>query len=63
MTPKEEALSLDQIKAQIKRNINPTDIKVGIKAIRTIREGRIIIETGSEEKMNKLSSEIDNKLG
>ena len=62
LTPKQEALSPDQIKTQLKRNINPTDIKVGIKAIRAIREGRII-ETGSEEEMNKLSSETDNKLG
>ena len=48
---------------QLKRDINPTDIKVGIKAIRTIRDGQIQIETGSEEEMNTLKSEIDTKLG
>jgi hypothetical protein len=63
LTPKDEALSPEQIKTQLKQNINSTDIKVGIKAIRTIREGRIIIETGSEGEMNTLRSEIDSKLG
>jgi hypothetical protein len=63
LTPKDEALSADQIKVQLKRHINPTDIRVGIKAIRTLREGRIIIETGTEEEMNTLSMEIDIKLG
>jgi small-conductance mechanosensitive channel len=62
LTPKVEALSPDQIKTQLKRNINPTDIKVGIKAIGTIREGRIIIETGSEEEVNKLNSELTTSL-
>jgi len=62
-TPKDEALISDQIKTQLKRHINPTDIKVGTKAIRTIRDGRILIETGSEEEMNTLKSEIDTKLG
>jgi hypothetical protein len=38
LTSKDEALTLEQIKTQLKRSINPTDIKVGIKAIRTIRE-------------------------
>jgi hypothetical protein len=53
-------LTADQIKTQLKRYINPTDIKVGIKAIRTFR-GRII-ETGTEDEVNTLSTEIDNKL-
>jgi len=48
LTPKDESLTPEQIKAQLKRNINPTDIKVGIKAIKTIRDRGILIETGSE---------------
>ena len=47
LTPKDESLTPEQIKAQLK-NINPTDIKVGIKAIKTIRDRGILIETGSE---------------
>ena len=60
LTPKYESLTPEQIKAQLKRN-NPTDIKVGIKAIKTIRDRGI--ETGSEENMNKLTTEINTRLG
>jgi len=44
-------------------NINPTDIRVGIKAVKTIRENGILVETGSEEERNTLISKIINKLG
>jgi hypothetical protein len=33
LKPKEEAITPEQIKLQLKKNINPTDIKVGIKAV------------------------------
>jgi hypothetical protein len=39
------------------------DIKVGIKAVKTIRGKGLIIETGSKEERNILSTEISNKLG
>jgi len=38
-----------------------TDIKVVIKAIKTIRQKGILIETGSEEEMNKLTTEINTR--
>ena len=60
---KDETTTLEQIKQQLKMNINPMDIRVGIKAVKTIREKGIIVETGSEEERNTLSSEIVNKLG
>jgi hypothetical protein len=44
-------------------NINPTNIRFGIKSVKTIRENGILFETGSEEERNTLSSEIINKLG
>ena len=55
--------SPEQIKLQLKKDINPTDIKVGIKTLKTLRDGRIIIETGSEEEINTLSSAISTKCG
>jgi hypothetical protein len=60
---KDETITPEQIKVQLKMNINPTDIKVGIKAVKTFRERGILIETGSEEERNTLSKEISNKLG
>jgi len=38
LTPKDEDLSPELIKIQLKKNIHPTDIKVGIKAVKTIRD-------------------------
>jgi len=45
---KNNSQSTEQIKSQMK-DINPTDIKVGIKALKTLRDGRILIKRGSEE--------------
>jgi len=61
-TPKDESLTPEKMKAQLKRNINPTDNKVGIKAIETIRDMGIIIETGSEVELYKLTTEINTRI-
>jgi len=63
LKPKEETITPEQIKLQLKKSINPTDIRVGIKAVKTIRDRGLVIETGSEEERNILSTEISNKLG
>jgi hypothetical protein len=63
MKVKEDTLTPEQIKLQLRENINPTDIKVGIKAIIPTKDKGILIETGSEEKINSLSLEINSKLG
>jgi hypothetical protein len=60
---KDNETSPEQVKNRLKREINPTDIKVGIKTFKNLRDGRIIIETGSEEETNSLSSEIIIKCG
>jgi hypothetical protein len=59
---KDNCKSPEQIKLQL-MDINPTDIKVGIKTLKTLWDGRIIIETGSEEEINSLSSAIITKCG
>ena len=60
---KDDTISPERIKLQLKKNINPTDIKVSIKAVKTISDRGILIETGSEEEINSLSSEISTKFG
>jgi hypothetical protein len=47
----------------LKKDINPADIKVGVKTFKTLRGGKILIETGSEEEINSLSSAISTKCG
>jgi len=41
----------------------PTDIKVGIKTLKTLQDGRILIETCCEEEINSLSRAINTKCG
>ena len=60
---KDETTTPEQIKQQLKMNISLTDIRGGIKAVKAIRVKGILVETGSEEGRNTLSSEIINKLG
>jgi hypothetical protein len=48
LKPKEEAITLEQIKLQLKKNNNPTGIKVGIKAVKTIRDRGILLKIGWE---------------
>ena len=60
---KDNEKSPEQIKLQLKKEINQTDIKVGIKTFKTLRDGRIIIERRSEEEINSLSSAISTKCG
>jgi len=47
----------------LKKEINPTNIKVGIKTLKTIRDGRLATERSSEEEINSLISAISTKFG
>jgi hypothetical protein len=63
LKPKDTTTTPEQIKSQLKNSINPTEIKVGIKALKTIKDKCLIIETESEEESSILYAEIRNKLG
>ena len=45
----------------MKSKINPTDIKVGISTLKTLRDGRVQIETGSKEEIDTLQKDINDK--
>jgi hypothetical protein len=53
--------SQEQMKLQMNKNINSTVIKVRIKTFKTLRRGRILIETGSEREIRSLSYAISTK--
>ena len=53
----------DTIKEMLKSQINPTTIKVGIRSIRTLRDGRVQIERGSNQEAETLTNSIRNKIG
>jgi hypothetical protein len=53
----------EKIKEMLKSNINPTEIKVGIGSLKTLRDGRVQIETGSIQEAETLTNNIKDKLG
>ena len=42
----------------LKSQINPTEIKVGKGPIKTLRDGRVLIETGSIQEAETLTNSI-----
>ena len=47
----------------LKSNINPTEIKVGIGSLKTLRDGRVQIATGSIQEAETLTKNIKDKVG
>jgi hypothetical protein len=52
----------DSIKQLLKTNINPSEIKVGVKTFKSCNGG-VIIETNSKEQIEALDQEIRAKCG
>ena len=53
----------ETIKEMLKTQINPAEIKVGIESVKTLREGRVQIETCSVQEAEILTNSIKDKLG
>jgi len=53
----------ETIKEMMKSQINSAEIKVGIEPIKTLRDGRVLIETGSVQEAETLENSITDKLG
>jgi hypothetical protein len=53
----------ETIKEILKIQINPAEIKVGIESVRTLRDGRVQIETGSVQEAKTLTNSIKDILG
>ena len=47
----------------LKSKINPTEIKVGIRSIKTLKDGKVQIETSSIQEAETLTKNIKEKLG
>jgi hypothetical protein len=58
-----ESKSMDIIKDILKSNINPTEIKVGINSLKSFNNGKVQIETGKKEGIDKLTRDIYEKCG
>jgi hypothetical protein len=53
----------ETIKYVLKTKINPTEMKVGIKTLKSLRDGWVVIEVGSIDETNLLSATIRDKCG
>lgn len=51
----------EDIKKVIKTNVNPTNVKVGVCAMKSLRDGRVMIETSSKEEIERLTTAINEK--
>ena len=55
--------SPEATKTLLRTKINPTQIKVGIKTFKSLKDGSVLIETGSKEEINLLRSSISDQCG
>lgn len=51
----------DAIKNIIKTSVNPTSMQVGICALKSLKNGRVIMETKSKEDIEMLCTNINDK--
>jgi len=58
-----ENQSSETIKGLIKPKINPTEIKVGINTFKSLKNGKVLIETNSKEEIEALGKVINVKRG
>lgn len=56
-----EHLPPDTIKGLLKTKINPTEMKVGINTFKSLKNGRVLIETNSKEELEALEKDINAK--
>jgi hypothetical protein len=53
--------SPETIKGLLKSKINPTEIKVGINTFKSLKNGKVLIETNSKEEIKVLEKDINSK--
>ena len=56
-------LSTEEVKNALRTKVNPMVMKVGIKTLKSLKDGRVLVEAGTTEEINKLSQTIQDKCG
>jgi hypothetical protein len=51
----------DAIKGLLKSKINPTEMKVGINTFKSLKNGRVLIQTNSKQEIELLEKDINAK--
>jgi hypothetical protein len=55
--------SPETIKSILKSNVSPTEMKVGVKSLKSLRDSRVLIEVGSVDETKLLNAYINAKCG
>lgn len=55
--------SAEAVKTVLKSKVNPTALNVGIKTFKSLKDGRVLIETVSKNEIEILNSTINSKCG
>jgi hypothetical protein len=63
VVPKNAGTGPSDLKTQLKKKINPANLKLGINSIRNISRGGILMEVVSQKDAEILSKEINDKMG
>jgi hypothetical protein len=63
MVKSKSHLSTEEVKTTLRTNVNPTSMKVGIRSLKSLKDGRVLIEAGTTEEINKLRQTIQEKCG
>ena len=53
--------SPEAIRTILKNKINPTALKIGVKAMKTLKDGRLLVESGSKEEIEALNKKINEE--
>jgi hypothetical protein len=53
----------DMINKLFKSKVNPTEIKVGITSLKSLKDGRVMIEGSSKNEIETLRNKIGGKCG
>jgi len=54
---------IEMTKSVLKTKVNPTEIKVGSKSFKSLKDRRVLIEAGSLDEINSLRITLGNKCG
>ncbi|GBM30702.1 hypothetical protein AVEN_259568-1 [Araneus ventricosus] len=57
--PKQEGEQF-KVKQKVKSVINPAKLQIGIKNVKNINKGALLIECGNEEDLNKIKEEVES---
>ena len=56
-------LSTEEVKTTLRTKVNRTTMKVGVRTLKSLKDGRVLIEAGTTEEINKLKQTIQEKCG